>query len=111
ARCGASLSLEAVPPAFRPGDDACLVLRDYGGNAYLASGYPHRMAAQIEAVRERGLEIFYFTRFLSKEDMIRFQRACHAFVAPFRDEGFGVKVLDALACDLPAILPLYSGPA
>jgi glycosyltransferase involved in cell wall biosynthesis len=55
--------------------------------------------------------VFYFTRFLPKEDMVRFQRACHAFVAPFRGEGFGVKVLEAMACDLPAILPLYSGPA
>jgi glycosyltransferase involved in cell wall biosynthesis len=43
--------------------------------------------------------------------MVRFHRACQAFVAPFRGEGFGVKVLDAMACDLPVLLPLYSGPA
>jgi glycosyltransferase involved in cell wall biosynthesis len=110
-RYGTDLLLEAFARAFRPGDDACLVLRDYGSNAYLASGYPRALVDRIEAVRACGLEVFYFSRFLSKEEMVRFQRACHAFVAPFRGEGFGVKVLDAIACGLPAILPLYSGPA
>jgi glycosyltransferase involved in cell wall biosynthesis len=43
--------------------------------------------------------------------VVRFYRACDVFVAPFRGEAFGVKVLDALACGLPVIAPRYGGPA
>jgi hypothetical protein len=63
-RYGTDLLLEAFERAFGPGDDACLVLRDYGGNAFLAGGYPGRLARHITAARERGLEVLYFTRFL-----------------------------------------------
>src|SRR5262249_25018462 len=53
-RYGTDLLLEAFTRAFRPGDDACLVLRDYGGNAYRAHGDARRLADQIEAARARG---------------------------------------------------------
>src|SRR5262249_36523434 len=69
-RYGTDLLLEAFARAFRPGDDVCLVLREYGDSAFVAGGSAHRLAAQITAVRERGLELFYFTRFLSKADLV-----------------------------------------
>ncbi len=36
--------------------------------------------------------------------------ACDAFVAPTRAEGWGLPVIEAMACGLPAIVTGYSGP-
>ena len=104
ARYGTDLLLEAFAIAFRPADGVGLVLRDYG--AYNAD--VHR---RVESLRRAGYDVLYFARFLSKQDVVRFYRACDVVVAPFRGEAFGVKILDALACGLPVIAPHYGGPA
>jgi glycosyltransferase involved in cell wall biosynthesis len=104
ARYGTDLLLDAYARAFRPADDVALVLRDYG--AYNAD-----VDRRVHALKAAGYEVLYFARFLDKEDVIRFYRGCDVFVAPFRGEGFGVKILDALACGLPVIAPHYGGPA
>jgi glycosyltransferase involved in cell wall biosynthesis len=103
-RYGTDLLLQAFTRAVTPTDDVSLILRDYGA-------YSPDLAGQIERLREAGYDAVYFARFLSKEDMVRFYRACDVFVAPFRGEGFGVKILDAMACGLPVVAPLYGGPA
>jgi len=37
-------------------------------------------------------------------------RACDAFVSPFRAEGWGLPICEAMACALPVIATNYSGP-
>jgi len=37
-------------------------------------------------------------------------RACDAFVSPFRAEGWGLPICEAMACGLPVIATDYSGP-
>lgn len=37
-------------------------------------------------------------------------RACDAFVSPFRAEGWGLPICEAMACALPVIATDYSGP-
>lgn len=37
-------------------------------------------------------------------------RACDAFVSPFRAEGWGLPLIEAMACGLPVIATGYSGP-
>ena len=37
-------------------------------------------------------------------------RACDAFVSPFRAEGWGLPVCEAMACGIPVIATDYSGP-
>ena len=42
--------------------------------------------------------------------MIALYKSCDAFVSAHRAEGYGMKILDALACGLPVITPLFGGP-
>ncbi len=101
-RYGNDILMKAFTKAFSREDDVALVIVDYGGKD-----------PNIEkAIRQyRGnLEIIYITQFLPKDVLIKFYNSCDAFVAPFRGEGFSMKILDAMACGLPTILPLFSGP-
>ena len=57
-----------------------------------------------------GLEILYYANFLPKPELASFYAAHSAFVAPYRGEGFGMKILDAAAIGLPLIMPHFGGP-
>ena len=103
-RYGTDLLLQGFEKGFHPTDDVSLILRDYGG-------YSQELAREVERLKAAGYDVLYYACFLNKEDMVRFYRGCDLFVAPFRGEGFGVKILDAMACGLPIIAPLYGGPA
>jgi len=53
-----------------------------------------RTAAQKSPVAER----IHFTGFVSDEDLLRFYGACDVFVYPSFYEGFGLPILEAMAC-------------
>ena len=36
-------------------------------------------------------------------------KSCDAFISAHRGEGYGMKILDAIACALPVIAPLFGG--
>lgn len=102
-RYGLDLLLAAASRAFSAADDFCLVIKDYGADC-------DRFKIAIAAWGGQGPEVLYYANFMSKGDLARFYRGCSAFVAPFRGEGFGMKILDAAVIGLPLILPLYGGP-
>ncbi len=102
-RYGLDLLLDAVSKTFSANDDFCLVIKDYGNNC-------DRLKRSIDSAVGGGPEVLYYANFMSKRDLARFYKTCSAFVAPFRGEGFGMKILDAAVIGLPLILPLYGGP-
>ena len=57
-----------------------------------------------------GPRIEYVSEFTDKRELIRLYKSCDAFVSAHRGEGFGMKILDAMACGLPVITPLFGGP-
>lgn len=101
-RYGSDVLMKAFTQAFSGEDDVVLVIKDYGG----------RDPNIEEAIRQYqgNPEIVYITQFLPKDVLIRIYNSCDAFVSSFRGEGFGMKILDAMACGLPTILSLFSGP-
>jgi GT2 family glycosyltransferase/glycosyltransferase involved in cell wall biosynthesis len=103
-RYGTLLLLEAYWAALGPADDVVLVVKDYG-----AAAGDRRLRELIQGARGRA-RVEYIDEFTSKRELIRLYRACDAFVSAHRGEGFGMKLLDALACGLPVVTPLFGGP-
>jgi hypothetical protein len=46
---------------------------------------------------------------LDLPQLVALIRSCHAFVLPTRGEGWGLPILEAMACELPCIITDYSG--
>lgn len=103
-RLGTDLLFEAYARAFKRTDDVVLVLKDYG------QGADQSFIQQRLAQHKDGPRIVHFSEFSSKEDLLALYRGADCFVAPFRGEGFGMKVLDAFAVGVPVVCPNYGGP-
>ena len=101
-RYGNDILIKAFTQAFSNEDDVALVVKDYGGKDSNIERAIHQ--------HQNSPEIVYITQYLPKDILIKLYNSCNAFIAPFRGEGFGMKILDAMACGLPTILPLFSGP-
>ena len=100
-RYGLDLLLQAYRMTFRADDDATLIVQDIGSSD--------------PAVRQMletgdGPEIVYYANPMSDQGSASLHAACSAFVAPFRGEAFGRRILDAAVIGLPLVMPLYGGP-
>src|SRR5208282_685797 len=84
-------------------DDVCLVIKDFGGQGIYAG---QTIEARIRAAQARpgAPEILYLNRELSPEALPGLYTACDCLVHPYRGEGFGLPVLEAMACGLPVIV-------
>ena len=102
-RKGPDLLLKAFLESFTAADDVCLVIKDFGGQSCYAG---QTFAAQIIAARQRpdAPEILYLTDDMLAEDLPGLYTACDCLVHPYRGEGFGLPVLEAMACALPVIV-------
>jgi glycosyltransferase involved in cell wall biosynthesis len=49
-------------------------------------------------------EVLYLTDELSEEELAGLYTACDCLVHPYRGEGFGMPVAEAMACALPVIV-------
>jgi GT2 family glycosyltransferase/glycosyltransferase involved in cell wall biosynthesis len=96
--------LQAYDAVFRPQDDVALVIKDYGAS----SG--DTTLRRVLAERRGRAAVEYVTAFTDKRELIRLYKSCDAFVSAHRGEGFGMKILDAMACALPVVTPLFGGP-
>jgi GT2 family glycosyltransferase/glycosyltransferase involved in cell wall biosynthesis len=96
--------IDAYRERFLPRDDVMLVVKDYG-----ASSGDTTVRDRL-AERSGGAPIDYIAEFTDKRDLIGLYKSSDAFVSAHRGEGFGMKILDAMACGLPVITPLFGGP-
>jgi glycosyltransferase involved in cell wall biosynthesis len=102
-RKGIDLLLAAYRLAFKASDDVCLVIKDFGTEtAY--RGQHHRAHIRRLQARGRGPAIVYLEDDLPESEMGRLYRACDVLVHPYRGEGFGLPILEAMACGIPAIV-------
>jgi glycosyltransferase involved in cell wall biosynthesis len=103
-RHGTDVALAAFREAFASGDDVTFVVRDYGASQ-------PGLAAAVGRLAADGYDARYWPAFYPAHRLGTFLSAFDVLVAPFRGEGFGIKLLDAMACGLPVVGPRFGGPA
>jgi glycosyltransferase involved in cell wall biosynthesis len=101
-RKGIDVLLDAYLRAFEPDDDVSLVIKDFGlGGFYRMVSHRDRI---FEIRERRGVpEIAYTDADLTTAQLVDLYRSCDCFAFPYRGEGFGIPILEAMACGLPVI--------
>ena len=95
----------AFDEEFKDDEDAVLILACF--NPFV-EGFDIR-----QIVNNMGLsrpdKIYYFAPTERHEDIARLYVSCDAFVFPTRAEGWGLPIIEAMACGLPTIVTDHSG--
>lgn len=98
-RKGIDILLRAYHEAFTADDDVCLVIKDLGKET-VYQGQTHEL--QIHGFR--GAPVVYLSEDWPPDQIPGLYTACDALVHPYRAEGFGLPMAEAMACGLPAIV-------
>ena len=101
-RKGPDILLAAFLDAFQGRDDVTLVVKDFGADSI----YPMSDRTRLREYAESGQHprIVYLHRDMTADEVASLYRACDVLVHPYRGEGFGMPVLEAMACGLPVIV-------
>ncbi|MFL5913404.1 MAG: glycosyltransferase, partial [Gaiellaceae bacterium] len=101
-RKGPDVLLDAYARAFAGRDDVTLVVKDFGASSVYRGGDRSAIREWVDSGRLPRL--VHIDDDLSDADMAALYRACDVLVHPYRGEGFGMPVLEAMACGLPVIV-------
>lgn len=103
ARKGFDRLLEAWERAFGPEDHVELLIKDMGGKTSYAG---QTGEAKVRALQEAGrcAPIHYVNDDLHPDELPRLYASGDVLVHPYRGEGFGLPIAEAMACGLPVII-------
>lgn len=102
-RKGIDILLETYTQTFNSTDDVCLVIKDMGGDSFY-KGQTFRDVI-LELQKKSGMpEIEYIDKILTEHELAGLYTACNVLVHPYRGEGFGMPILESMACGTPAIV-------
>ena len=102
-RKGIDVLLAAYADAFTAGDPVCLVIKDMGGSSFYRGQTAAEQVRQIQSQADTP-EIEYIKDELGADELAGLYTACNCLVQPYRGEGFGLPIAEAMASGLPAIV-------
>ncbi|HEY1728427.1 MAG TPA: glycosyltransferase [Candidatus Baltobacteraceae bacterium] len=102
ARKGVDVVVNAYLAAFSPHDNVVLIVKDFGGKDPGADTRLRDHVASLGGRRDIP-PVLYIDTFYTDNALADLYRAATALVAPYRGEGFGLPILEAMACGVPSI--------
>jgi len=108
-RKGIDLLLQAYGDAFTLEDDVTLVVKDLGSRSFYRE-ITRLGDVQQFAAKPTSPHTIVVTEELNDDGLAALYRGADAFVLPYRGEGFGMPMLESMACGTP-IIATAEGPA
>jgi len=102
-RKGIDILLDVYTRSFSSADDVCLVIKDMGGQSFYKGQTAKEWIRRFQDDPNRP-EIEYIERTLSDREIAGLYAACDCLVHPYRGEGFGLPIAEAMASGLPVIV-------
>ena len=103
ARKGIDVLINAYLQEFTSEDDTCLIIKDMGASTFYGDQNVGEKIAELTS-KPGTPEIVYLNETFETHEMAGLYRACNALVHPYRGEGFGLPVAEAMSCGLPVIV-------
>jgi glycosyltransferase involved in cell wall biosynthesis len=97
-RKGTDILVNAYLNTFTSDENICLIIKD-------SFSYGKELASKIQSLSSRTdiAKIHYVLQNFKHEELPSLYRSCDCYVHPYRAEGFGLPVAEALACGKPVI--------
>lgn len=102
-RKGIDVVLNSYAAAFSSNDDVVLVIKDQSGNTYGKTGIREQLA-KMRARRPDLPEVEYICDPLTEAQIASLYRSCNILVHPYRGEGYGLPIAEAMSCGVPVIV-------
>jgi len=102
-RKGIDILLKVYSSLFTAEDDVCLVIKDMGIDTFYKGQNAEKLIEDIKKDKNSP-EILYLEDMYPEKQIAALYKACNCLVHPFRGEGFGLPVAEAMACGLPVIV-------
>lgn len=103
-RYGTDILIEALAAAFTAKDEVVIHIKDYGTSA------ENKTLRDWVAAKPNFPRVVWHEDFLSKRALMDLYASMDVLLAPFRGEGYGMKILDAMALGIPVMMPAFGGP-
>ncbi|WHZ04198.1 glycosyltransferase [Neobacillus sp. YX16] len=103
-RKGIDILLQAYLKEFTIDDDVFLFIKDTGTQSFYKGITLEKMIHEAMSDPNHP-RIVYMDKQLSEIELAGLYKACDCLVHPYRGEGFGLPIAEAMACGTPVIVP------